>query len=270
MLEEAYEHYAAQADGAGLTATVAELAWITLVRGEYGRAQELWEQALSLAREAGDRQTEARALTGLARGLAESGHDARAGQLAREALELRRELGDARNVADSLATLGRVELLAHHDEQARKLLDESLSLARELDDHLREAEALYFLVLVALQEGSTQEAVATLGKRLALCRDLGDRLGIAECLDVLGGVAALRHEGLAAARLFGAADGVRRSIGAAPWTAERARREHHEGMACSYLDRVTFEQHKAEACAMGLGDAISLAEESAVALAGSA
>jgi non-specific serine/threonine protein kinase len=263
LLEEARERFVELGDRAGLTATVAELAWITLVRGDYDRSEELWEEALALSREASNLPSVARALTGLARGLAEKGQYARAGALAGEALELRRKLGDVRDVANSLTALGRVELLAGHSNEARRLLEESLSLARELGDRLREAEALYFLGLCSLQEGSTQESVPLFRERLELCRELGDRLGVAECLDALGGVAAMRHEGRRAARLFGAADGVRLSIGAAPWRLERSRRERDEAAARSYLDRGTFESDKAAARAMGLDEAVKAGQEAA-------
>jgi tetratricopeptide (TPR) repeat protein len=262
LLEDARERFASQSDRAGLTATVAELAWITLVQGDYERSEELWNEALSYSRHQGDRHSIARALTGLGRVVAENGHHGRARKLTHEALELRRELGDAHNIANSLTALGRIELLAGRIGESRRLLDESLSLARGLGDRLREAEALYFLALAALYEGKTKESLASLGKRLELCRQLGDRLGIAECLDALGGIAALRDQGRRAARLFGAADGVRRSIGAAPWKLERARRERDEAAACSYLDRITFEEDKDLASTMSLDDAVALGEDS--------
>jgi predicted ATPase/RsiW-degrading membrane proteinase PrsW (M82 family) len=241
-----------------IAACLLELGWIELVDGEHDRARASLDEGLELSRNLGDEQVVARALRTLGRVHAEQGDAAGAGPLLEESLEIRRRLEDRRGVANALANIGRVALLAGDLATARQMLEQSLSLAREVDDKLRLAEALYFLALVELEQGNAEEARLVLDERLALCRELGDRLGIAECLDALARLITT-DDAQRAARLVGAADTLRRSLGAEMWPYERSRRELLVSALRSVLGAAAFEAAVGEGTGLTVEQAVDAA-----------
>jgi hypothetical protein len=73
---------------------------------------------------------------------------------------------------------------------------------------------LYALGLTAHAQGEAALALAYHQESLALRQQTGERSGIAECLEALGSLADTAGHPVRAARLLGAADRVRASIGA--------------------------------------------------------
>ena len=112
---------------------------------------------------------------------------------------------------------GDVALLSGDLAGAVRAHEEALDLARGLgDDHLT-ATLLDQLGLDALLAGDVPTARDRLTGAAALHRALGDQEGLAYCLDGLAGLALLSGDARTAARLSGAADAVRTSIGVAVW-----------------------------------------------------
>ena len=158
------------------------------------------------------------------------------------AKKLRQSVGDARGLA---STLGNLALLAPPAE-ALPLYEQTLQLRRELLDTWGVAGAHRAIAAVHLAHGGGGggEAVAHLAQAVPLFVRVGDNLGVAECLETLGlvryegegggggggdggggggggdeggggGGGGVDDERLAeAARLLGAAVGLRRRIGA--------------------------------------------------------
>jgi len=231
-----------------VAACLLELGWIDLVAGEHDRARGRLEEGLELAHELGDDQIAARALRTLARVHAELGAPEAAKPLLDESLALRRGQEDQRGVATTLAAIGRIELLLGELDRAQTALEESVAVSRELGDKLRLAEALYFLALVRVARGSEAEAAAANDERLTLCRELGDRLGIAECFDLAARTVG-EEDGTRAARLLGAAEAIRRPLGAQLWTFERERRESLEAALRTRLGDAGYEAALVEGAA---------------------
>ena len=242
-----------------VAACLLELGWVELVSGKYDRARALLEEGLTVSREVGDDQVTARALRALGRVLTEQGEIAAARPLLDESLAIRRRLEDERSIANSLATLGRAELVAGDPAAARTVLEESVALAREMDDKLRLAEGLYFLALVSIEEGVAPAADAAIAERLALCKELGDRLGLAECLDATALLAA--DDELRAARLLGAAEALRRSLGAQVWPYEQARLAALEASLRASLGDAAYEAAVAEGAATPVDQALDWARK---------
>src|SRR5262249_50051490 len=79
-----------------------------------------------------------------------------------------------------------------------------------------------------------------LAESLGLFRELGSRRGIAECLDALAAVALAGGLAVRAARLWGAAEGLREATGATMWFADRIEYERHLARLHSVLDADTL------------------------------
>ncbi|MGZ8694347.1 MAG: ATP-binding protein, partial [Gaiellaceae bacterium] len=241
--------------GDGLLRCSWELGFIALVRGDYDRALQAFEESVSAARELDDDAAISRSLASVGRALTERGDTADARTPLRESLAIRRGAEDTRNVANSLSLLGRRALVAGELPDARESLDEAVSLARELEDKLRLAEALYFRALVALEEGD-ETAHEVLTERIELCRELGDRLGIAECLDAEARAGA---DDVRAAQLLAAAERLRSSLGAAAWPFERERRDAALASLRERLAGTAFDDATADGAALSVDGAVALA-----------
>jgi tetratricopeptide (TPR) repeat protein len=204
-----------------------------MTRGAYednheNRASELATKALELARQIGDKVVQSGALNILAEVAGSAGDEATERQLYEESLALRRELGDRRLIANSVLTLGRAELTRGEYERATPLLQEGFALAKELRDTWSMSLALIYLGRVALQSGGDAgEASWLFAEALALAKERGDKRVAAECLQGLAAVLGLRGDGVQAARLFGAGEGILEAIGATPSSSEIAISERY-------------------------------------------
>ncbi|HEX5692658.1 MAG TPA: tetratricopeptide repeat protein [Roseiflexaceae bacterium] len=147
-------------------------------------------------------------------------------ELLQEGLALQRKFDIREGIAWALNHLGHVAQLEGDAERATQLHNESIPLFREsasqnLGD-LGMAWAFQGLGETALSTGSATAARQHLDEALALFRNLGDRMGMSWCLAGLGGVAALDEEPERAARMWGAAEALRQTIGCRPAPAARA------------------------------------------------
>lgn len=199
-------------DERGAAACLAQLSWLHVAGGRHEQAEGLGEESVRLARRAGDRHVESVALAALAGHAEQAGDLGRARELHERSLVLRRELGDRRNVANALLNLARVDLLAGVPEQADERIGEALELAREVGDAWGISLGLATKGRLALARGDDEAAAELYRQALeATMRRRGIRLA-AECLDGLAG-AAVAHDPFTAARLLGAAEGLRRRLG---------------------------------------------------------
>ncbi|MFN8513147.1 MAG: tetratricopeptide repeat protein [Thermomicrobiales bacterium] len=230
--------------------------------GDLVRARALNEEALALARRLGERQHAAFALTNLGTIALDWGDTATALDYLREALALRRELGVRSNVALALSNLAEASRLAGEREAAAALLAESLALSEELDNGWNRGVALLHRGMLAQDAGAAgavddfraalaqfrgtdtgwgmvsalnrlggltadpAEAAVCFRESLERCAAMGhQRLG-AEAMEGLAAVALAEGDATRAARLLGAADGIRDRLAAPrePKWAERCTR----------------------------------------------
>ncbi|HEY6422871.1 MAG TPA: tetratricopeptide repeat protein, partial [Pseudonocardiaceae bacterium] len=156
--------------------------------GECGRAREYHTQALTVARQLGDQRGEVDALTGLGELERLVAEYAQAREYHTQALTLARQLGDQRGEADALWGLGQVERLVGEYGQAREYYAQALALARLLGYRRLEADALWGLGQVERIVGECGQARDYHIQTLALARDVGYRRAEAEALRGLGQV----------------------------------------------------------------------------------
>ncbi len=232
----------------------------TLARhqADYGRAKTLLEAGLAVGRELQDRWTIAESLVNLGRvALAERDYST-AATYCEEGLGLWRELGDTWGVANALANLGRIELMCRRYDQANARYNESLELRRALGDKWGIAATLTSLGWVAVFSGNNAMARSLLKEGLVVSQELGEKHGIAYCLE---GLAASVDEPMAvlAARLWGAAEAVRDTIGAPLPLAERTRFEPYVTLTRAHLGEARFTAAWMEGRAMTPDQAIEYA-----------
>ncbi len=186
-----------------------ELGWIALQRGDAARAEELCSEALAVARETDDASAISAQLNYLADVYSARGDHLHALAAHEEALALRRTLDDPLQVTNSLYNLGIAAFENGEVERARDVFEETRTLALGLGDVLHTAAADFMLAELDLHAGDPDEAERRILGCLAVYTELGSDRSRAECLVVLGGAAAAKGRFEDAARLFGAASGLR-------------------------------------------------------------
>jgi tetratricopeptide (TPR) repeat protein len=161
----------------------------------YRPAAELLRQALQLFRQAGDQSGEARALTNL--GVVEGtlGHNQPAADHYAQAAALFQQAGHRTGEAHALTNLGEVEGQLGRAEPAIEHLVQALALFRRLEDRTGEAWTLTSLGKVEMRLGRYGAANDHLRRALAQYRQLANRVGEAWTLNHLGTVHT--HLGLA-------------------------------------------------------------------------
>jgi predicted ATPase/DNA-binding SARP family transcriptional activator len=230
-------------------------------QGDYDRAAELSEQSLALWEELGDAAGTAQSLLSLGTVAAEQGKHGRALELSERAAELYRESGDRRGHALAVSNLGGIALEQGDFVRAAALLEEAFGLFEELDDSEGMAFALVNQGFAALAEQDHQRALGLLREALRRLAELEFRDVIGYCFEGLAAVLAFTGEAESAARLLGAAEALRESVGVGLAPAER---QTHESTAAAVREALGEEQSRT---AWLLGRELSLDEAIAYALA---
>ncbi len=232
-------------------------------------AQSQLEESLATSRALQDAEGIASGLSLLGMCFQIQGEHDRANKLLEESLAMLRQLGKSEGIAVVLFFLGTVAWTQGDFERAGALLDESLTLFRSQGDNWNIASTLGYLGIVSQELGHDEHASAYLAESLALWRGLGDRWGVTVALEAAGVLAAARAPqpedaqpgGVHAARIFGAVEALRETLGAPLFPAYRAHYQRGLAVARSQLDDAGFAAAWAEGRAMSLERAIVYALE---------
>ncbi|OLE03033.1 MAG: hypothetical protein AUG82_07370 [Ktedonobacter sp. 13_1_20CM_4_53_11] len=210
-------------------------------QGEYTRACELLEESLTLHRKNEHKRGIAFSLIQLAKVLFVSeGDQVRVHSLLEEGLALARELSDKDSLASANALRGQIVLNRGDIATARSLLEESVRLRREVGSRHSTAESLALLARVVSVHGDHTAAYALYEESLAIGRDLNNVWLIVPCLDGLASLGARQGEFVRAARLWGAAEVLRESVGMHIAPIERADYEQRVAAARAKLGAEAF------------------------------
>ena len=196
-----------EGDALALTATVA---W---ARGEFDRAQHLYEDGVAASLSGGDRWRAALAEAQLARLHSDRDEPDAARSVVASALRHAEEVGE--HLARGLA----VDVLASLEHRwgdvvvAARLVDEALEHYRAVGYREGEASALQLAGRIALSSGEAGRARGAFEQALELCRRIGHRSGSATALEGMATVAADAGEDDLALLLLGAASALRTEIG---------------------------------------------------------
>ena len=202
------------------------LGLLTAHHGEYRRAEGYFEEALELARRAGDQQVVAGTLGDFGWMLWSEGQVADARRHFEEGVALARGLKDEWLLARALYLLSHVEA-TEGSPRADAVAEESLALARKLGEPSLEGRSLYFLGVIAMYRGHFDAGQARMEESVAIARRVGDRWQLPWSLSFLGVIQLLGgkidravphfEEGLAIARESGNNWCVARCLGGLAW-----------------------------------------------------
>ena len=232
--------------------------WAIGALGDQEQAAAVLEEALMLARAEGYEMASASALNNLAAVHKLRGDYPRALELNEACLEIIERAGDPLNVAVVLGNVGEIALGAGDPRRAADVLERSLQLARELGDSRQAVWSLAHLALASLLDGDTERSRELFAESLPQAFEGHDQRAVDACLHGLAGVAGVAGDAERAARLWGAAERVRESLGNQPGPPQLAVEARFLARARSVLgDR--FSQLEAAGRELSLEDAVALA-----------
>jgi ATP/maltotriose-dependent transcriptional regulator MalT len=182
-------------------------------KGEYDRATELFSRALAIRRELGEGATLADSLNNVGVAAREKEDYETAAAAYQEALQIARELGEPTAIAFALNGLGVVAQRQGNLEGAVALHEETLAL-RRTSDHRAVPISLSNLGAAVFLKHGFERYAALYRESLELRWERGEQFGIAESIAGLLRIAAAQERYELAVRLFGAVEGLRRSLGA--------------------------------------------------------
>ena len=185
----------------------------------------------------------------------------RAEALFEEALALLRELGDRRWVAVSLSNLGVLAYWHRDDERAEVLLEEALAIARTVGSNEWFHSTVLYLGYVASRRGDGVAAAAYYQETIQLCRDSGDRYHLPYALEASAWATRDQGDVERSARLYGAAAAVRASTHAVLAPHEATDREHKIEALRESMSAAAFERGWVAGQRMLPEEAIALALE---------
>ncbi len=143
--------------------------------GDYRQAENLYTQALAIARDTSDRRLEGGALLSLGLYHASVGDSRRAVDLHTQALAIFRDIGDRRLEGGALASLGLWRTFLGDIQEAVDLSSQALAIARDIGDRRLEGAALVSLGLCRARSGEFRRAGDLYTQALAIARDTSDR-----------------------------------------------------------------------------------------------
>jgi predicted ATPase/DNA-binding SARP family transcriptional activator len=156
---------------------------------DYSRASELFEQALSLLREANAHSELTGALFFYGYRVCMQGDLNRAEALYQESLEIAQADQNYGLMLNPLGNLGRLAIYRGDYERAAMLLQRTVAIGRELGNRVEIADWLVRLGTLELYRGNYSVAGESLEEALALFRDSGNRMGIAHASHCLADLA---------------------------------------------------------------------------------
>lgn len=228
-------------------------------QGDYKAARKAFEEALAAGRAAGDKRhiaVSSRALGGVAKG---QGDFTAARKFIEEALAISRELNDNFVMGTVLNSLGDLALIEGETAAARPLFEESLAIVRQLGNKHGVSVNLICLGAVAYGEGDDKAARSHYTEALAAAQELGQKILISYSLDGFAALAVKRGDAEPAARLAGAAEHLRKSIGFEIDTSDRRFRDAYLAELRAALDEADFADAYEQGHKLKLEEAIVLA-----------
>jgi len=223
---------------------------LMILQGDFTQAAVVLEENLAVVRRLDDRPAEADALSSLGMVFSHLQDYDRAERIWHEALEAYQAQDDRWGVARALNNLG--DLLIYRGDFAGAVgrLERSVALFRELNSTLGESIGLINLGRAALQLKQAEQAGDLFRQSLRLKQALADKEGIAWNLEGLAGVAGEQGSPERAARLFGAAEALRHSIGIPIAPADLPLHERNLAHARSQVDPQTWHARWSEGSLM--------------------
>lgn len=226
--------------------------------GDYDQARALIQESLVVFREANDLRETGRALVSLSSVARDQGDPEGVIELCEHALVLFRETGNDAYTATALHDLGLAARYQGDYERAEALLAESLALSRQSAVSTPIVEVLSSVGLLALEQEQYERAHQAFVESLMIARTWMD----GTVLEGLAGVAITHGQPERAARLFGAAESFRSTMGIPRWPANEALYQGRVSLSREALGEERFSRVWEEGRAMTMEQAITCALDS--------
>ena len=169
------------------------MAEVPIDQGDLDQAKKLYEQALSITREIGDKHGEGRELGNLALISAQQGDFPTAERIYRESIANARETGDRHGLSVDTGNMGDLLHAEGRLADALAAYKEALALAREVGHRSSEAIDITDIGNVFADQGDLKGAMEMYQQALPIQREIGERTYYAASLTSLG--RALRQQG---------------------------------------------------------------------------
>jgi predicted ATPase/class 3 adenylate cyclase len=236
-------------------------------QGDFAAARLAFTAAAEESRASGATRTLSSALLNLGNLASYSGDAETARTLYRESIDHFATLGDLRGQGLAKENLGLLALTADDPDEAVTWLTAARDLAHEAGQEFEEEAATRSLAAAMIELGDAAKATVLLSESLGMARELGDAHGIAVCFETFAGLAATTHDAARAAKLFGASDAVRDSIGARRQPDQEILYERWLAQTLTQLDKNDYSKSYENGRALTLDEACSLALGADAALA---
>jgi class 3 adenylate cyclase/tetratricopeptide (TPR) repeat protein len=183
--------------------------------GDNQAAMACFEDALALAREASDTETEVVALNGSGIVCRVRGQNDRAETYLNEALAVATRDGNRHGMAHSLYNLGDLAFRRGDADAAARYATRSLAIFGQISDRAGMAYALRVLGFAAVLRADYEEAEKCHEQSQAMYDDIGDRWGVSACLINRGEVARRQGDFGKATRRYRESMAIAKETGAA-------------------------------------------------------
>lgn len=249
-------------DRRGMVEVITGLGHVAYLRNDFEAAIAYWHESLDLERDLGADPFRISGKLGLLAAAMRGKRDlVGALELGKQAMSLVKDLGDPTLLAEASLTLGEVALAQEEYAQAIECARTAKDLSIAAEDTYAIAWADQILGWAALNSENLSEAehcfIASLKRR----HDLNDTQGITESLEGLACLAAACKALERAARLWGAAEAFRRSLGALPADSDRPGYERYIRVARAQLREKAFLTAKNTGAEMSIEQAVRYAQE---------
>lgn len=182
-------------------------------RGDHDAARKAYVAGLAAGEEAGDKTGIAISSRGLGLVLMQSGDIEAARSHFERGLEISRELEDDLGIAMSLSFLGDLYRSAGDYSAAAQPIESSVEIFRKIGRRAALADALNNLGSVLIVQNNFTKGKACFSEAFEIAHNLGNKITISHSLDGFAAIALHNGDLAACARLSGAADAMRESVG---------------------------------------------------------
>ncbi len=220
--------------------------WLARAQDERDAAEIFQEEALTIALATDDVEGQGRALQALGQVDLQRGDFERAVERTEGALTIFQEIAQEAPAGPQFlslitANLGQIAFARGDKETALNYLDEAARQQRALGFAWGLGDTLRFLGDISVDLGKPSQALAAYRESVELARDQGNRRFLAESLVGIAGLSAIGGEPERTARLYGAAAALRQQIGAPveAWESpalERRISAMHKGLSPAQVD----------------------------------
>lgn len=242
-----------------LLKNLGSMALIPREREQHEKARVLYEEAMSIFRELGDRKDIGGMLYCLGVLSVVLNDYVAARSLLEESLSMRREFG-IWHAAETLVDLGKVEYLLGDNRSARSRLMEALAGEREFGHRQGIAKALVWLGIVSHDEGNVRLARTHLGEALEILQVITDRQTIGTALEAIAGLCLESSSAADGACLLGHAQHLRDEFDAVRTEFEVQRYERmRAALRAGLNDDVAFDRAWQKGRSLTMDEAFRLA-----------